>query len=187
MAGRQQPRRDRAGGVEEVDLYRRGGPGHAVDAGIAFVGDVAARRLHGDVALHAGVQRQDAQGGGGPLRPGEAGLQREGHHGGEHVAAVGGGIDSVLVRLQLREQEIEVHAGLAAFGDDADLAGQRVGSAEAVDLPPDRASPYGEQDLVAGGDVGREVGRLEEGACEVPPRMNRQGMAVCILVVVSLD
>ena len=59
-----QPRRDRAGGVEEVDRDRRRGAWRAIDPRRALVLDMPARRLHRDVALHVGVERQHAQRGG---------------------------------------------------------------------------------------------------------------------------
>ena len=116
IAGRQQSRRDRARGIEEVDLDRRRRARRAVDAGAALIFDMAVRGLHGDVALHVGVQRQHPQRGGVAARLDEAGLERERHHRGEHVAAVGRGVDGVLVRLQLREQEIEIDPGPGAPG-----------------------------------------------------------------------
>ena len=52
--------------------------------------------------------------------------------------------------------------GLEPAADDADLAGQRVRAAEAVDLPRVGRAHHREQHAVARGDVGRQVGGVEE-------------------------
>ena len=70
--------------------------------------------------------------------------------------------------------------GLRALRHDADLAGQRMRAAEPVDLPLVGRAHHREQHLVAGRDVGGRSAALKNGPREVPPRMNRQGMAVCI-------
>ena len=139
-------------------------PGTPSMRAVALVFDLAVRRLHRDVALHVGVERQHAQRGGVALRLDQAGLERERHHGGEHVAAVGRGVDGVLVGLQLREQEIEIDAGPGALGDDADLAGQRMRAAEAVDLALVGRAHHRKQHPVARRDVGGQVGGVEERA-----------------------
>src|SRR5690606_25090761 len=74
------------------------------------------------------------------------------------------GVDRVLVGLQLREQEIEVDAGDLAAPDDADLAGERMRTTEAVDLSPVRRAHDGEQHAIARRDVGGQVGLVEERA-----------------------
>ena len=164
MAGRQQSRRHRARGIEKVDLDRRGSARRAVDPGRALIFDAAVRRLHRDVALHVGVERQYAQRGGVALRLDDAGLERERHHRRQHVAAVGRGVDGVLVRLQLREQEIEIDAGPRPLRDDADLAGERMRAAKTVDLALVGRTHHREQHLVACRDVRGQVGGVEKRA-----------------------
>jgi hypothetical protein len=155
-------------------------PGAPSIRGLALIFDPAVRCLHGDVALHVGIQGQHAQRGSVALRFYQAGLERERHHRGQHVAAIGGGVDGVLVRLQLRKQEIEIDAGPGPPGNDADLAGERVRAAKPVDL-----ALVGEPITASStlSRVGRSAGRsaaLKNGPREVPPRMNRQGIAVCM-------
>src|SRR6185312_5338436 len=65
--------------------------------------------------------------------------------------------------LQLREQEIEIDAAFAAPRDDADLAGQRVRTAETVDLASVGRAHHRQQDLVACRPIVRQIAGFEEG------------------------
>ena len=163
LAGGQQAGAHRTGGIQKVDGDGRGAAGHAVDTGFAVVAHLAARRLYRHVTLHAGIEGEHAEGAGFALRRHQAALQREGHHRRQHVAAVGRGIHRVLVRLQLGKQEVQVHAGLAAAGNDADLAGQRVCSTQAVNLAAVGRAHDSEQHTVAQCLILRQVICQEDG------------------------
>ena len=161
LAGGQQARADRARSVQEVDGDRRRAAGHAVNPGVAAIAHSPALRrhgrLHGHIALHVGVERQHPHRGGVALWFYQATFQRKRHHRGQHVAAVGAGVHGVFVRLQLGEQKIQRHARRTAGADDANLAGQRVGAAQSVNLAPVRRAHHGQQHAVAGGHVGGQV------------------------------
>jgi len=90
-------------------------------------------------------------------------LDGEGADAGQHVAAVGGDVDLRLVQLHLREQIVDIDAGPARPLDDGDLAGQRIGAAEAVDLAPVGRAHGRQQHPVAQGPVARQVGGEEIG------------------------
>jgi len=162
VAGGQQTGTDRAGGIQKVDGDGRRGAGHAVDTGVAVIGDMSIRRLHGDVAPHVGVERQHPHRGGRPLHRHQAAFDGEGNHGGQHVAAIGRGVDGVLVGLQLGEQEIDVDSGRGAGPHDADLAGQRMCPADPVDLPGMGRAHDRQQDTVAHLLVGGQVAFQKE-------------------------
>ena len=161
LAGGEQARANRTRGIQKIDGDGRRAAGHTVNPGVAVIAHSPALRrhgrLHGHIALHVGVERQHPHRGGVALWFYQATFQRKRHHRGQHVAAVGAGVHGVFVRLQLGEQKVERHARRAAGADDADLAGQRVGAAHAVDLPAIRRAHHGQQHPVAGGHVGGQV------------------------------
>jgi hypothetical protein len=161
-AGRQQRRADRAGSVQEVDGDRRRRARHAVYPGIAAIPQPAAGRLYRDVALHAGIQGQDPGRGRAAAGFDDAALKCKRQHGGQHVAAIGRRVDRVRFGLQLGEEKVEVDAGRGAWTYDADLAGQRVGAAQAVDLAPVRRAHHGQQHAVARRPVWRQIGFKEK-------------------------
>ena len=163
VAGRQQrAARAAARDVEEVDHDRRGGPRHAVDAGGAVVAHAAARRLHGRDRDARGVDHVDAH-----LRHAVGGrhqplLDRERPDPRQHVTAVLRSVDARLVGNDLKEEVVDVRVRAARRRDDRDLAGQRIGAADPVDLACVRRTHDGEQHPVAQRRVGREVGGQEE-------------------------
>ena len=164
LAGGQQARAHRTRGVQKIDGDRCRTARYTVNAGLARVLHHATLGVHGDVALHVGIAGQHPQGRAVALRWHHAGFQGKRHDGGEHIAAVGRGVHGVLVGLQLGEQKIEVHAGHRAAAHDSYLAGQRVGTAHAVDLACIRAAQGGQQHPVACGNVLGQVGRIEKRA-----------------------
>jgi len=163
VAGGEQGPAHRAGGIEKSDVDRRGGARHAIDARVAGVFHAACRGLHLDVAERPGIAGQHAQRRGRAVRRHHAALDRERHHRGEHVAAVRRGVDQRLARGHLREQELQVRARLAGR-NDADLAGQRIGAADAVDLARVGGTHRGQQHAVARRDVGGQVAGPEKRA-----------------------
>ena len=130
----------------------------------ARISHLPAGGFHRDVALHVGVQGQHAQGGLLALHAGHAGFQRKWHDGCQHVAAVGGRIDRVLVRLQLGKQEVEIDPRRRAGTHDPGLAGQRMSPAQTIDLPLVGRTQRGQQHAVAGREIGRQVGLVEKRA-----------------------
>ena len=138
LAGGEQARANRTRGIQKIDGDGCRAAGHTINPGVAVIAHAPALRrhgrLHGHIALHVGVEGEYPHRGGVALRFDQPALQRKRHHRGQHVAAVGAGVYGVFVRLQLGEQKVERHARRAAGADDADLAGQRVGAAHAVDL-----------------------------------------------------
>ena len=80
---------------------------------------------------------------------------------GEDVAAVLPVADRGLVHPELQEQVVDVGVGVLRRADDGDLAGQRGGAAEPVDLAGVGRAHQPQQQVVAGGRVGRQVARLE--------------------------
>jgi hypothetical protein len=162
VAGGQQLAAHRTGGFEEVDLDRGGGARHAVDARIAVVAHAAAGRLQNDLAQCAGVEGEDAQRRLAITRRHQTAFDGEGADAGQHVAAVGGGVDARLVDQHLREQELQIDAGFHGLADDGHLAGERVGAAHTVDLARIGRAHDGEQHTVALRGVGGQVGGEEE-------------------------
>ena len=134
IAGREQRAADGASRVEEVDRDGRGRARHAVDARAALVIDISARRLDQQVRDGAGVERAHAHARLLALRRKEPALDGERPDAREDVAAVRRGVDHRLVDADLGEQEIDVGPRLARSRDDGDLARQRVGAANAIDL-----------------------------------------------------
>ena len=155
---------DRAPGVQKVHQHRCGRALHAVDAHIAVVVHLAARRAHLHVDAGAGVDVVDPHGGGlafavcrdQPL------LDGEGPHTGQHVAAVGAGVHAGLLHADLGKQVVHIAVGLRGARDDGDLAGQRVAAAQAVDLQLVRRTQGCNQRAVAGLRVARQPVGQEE-------------------------
>ena len=77
-------------------------------------------------------------------------LDRERRHAREHVAAVGPRVDRALADADLREQVVEVAAGLGRARDDGDLAVERAAAAHAVELQRVGRADGADQRLVAG-------------------------------------
>ena len=96
---------------------------------ITAIGRSLQRRLHRNVTRHIGIERQDAKGAGIALRLHQTGFKRKGHDAGQHIAAIGCGVDRVFVRLQLGKQEIDVHARLGALAHNRDFTGERMRAA----------------------------------------------------------
>ena len=149
LAGGKHRAGDRAPGVEEVQADRRRGAGHAVDAGLAVVGDAPARRQHGHVDARARVDVEHAHRRLAVLRAHQPLLDRERRDAREHVAAVGPRVDRLLPDADLREQVVDVAARLRRLRDDRDLAGQRAAAADAVDLQQVGRADRADQRLVA--------------------------------------
>ena len=68
---------------------------------------------------------------------------------GEHVPAVGPGVDRALTHADLREQVVDVAVRPARRRHDRHLAGQRAAAADAVDLQQVRRADGADQRLVA--------------------------------------
>ena len=66
-----------------------------------------------------------------------------------------------LVHAELQEQVVDVGVGVLRRADDGDLAGQRGGAAEPVDLARVGRAHQPQQQVVAGGRVGGQVAGLE--------------------------
>ena len=71
----------------------------------------------------------------------------------------GCGVDDRLADIDLREQVIDIDAGPRRLRHDRDLAGERVGAAEPVDLARIGRAHRGEQHAVARGHILRQVAR----------------------------
>ena len=97
-----------------------------------------------------------------PVGLDQARLQPERRYGRQHVAAIGSGIHPRFLDGDLREKKFEVHAGLLPAAHDADLAGQRIGAAEPVDLARVGRAHHREQDGVALRDFRRQITLEEE-------------------------
>ena len=140
---------DRAPGIEEVQADRRRRAGHAVDAGLAVVGDAPAGGQHRHVDARARVDVEHAHRGLAVPRRHQPLLDREGADAREHVAAVGPRVDRLLADADLGEQVVDVAARLRGLRDDRDLAGQRAAAADAVDLQQVGRADRADQRLVA--------------------------------------
>ena len=167
---------DGAPGVKKVQPDRRRRAGDAVDAGFAFVGDAAARREHGHVDARAGVDVVHAHGGLAVLRGNEPLLDGERRHARQHVAAVGPRVDRLLADSDLREQVVDVAAGLRRARDDRHLAGERAAAAHAVDLQQVGRTDGADQRLVAPASSAGSHSRRKNGPREVPARIRTQGI-----------
>ena len=164
LPGREDRAGHRAPGVQEVQPDGGGGAGHAVDMGLALIGDAPLRRQHGHVDARPGVDVEDADRGLAILRGDQALLDGEGRHAREHVAAVGPGVHRTLADADLREQVVHVAVRLAGARDDGDLAGERAAAADAVHLQQIRRADRADQGRVALGLVGRQPVSQEERA-----------------------
>ena len=174
-AGRQQLAGLPALRVEEGELDRRAGAGDAVDRGGAVIGDAAVRRLDDRVDQAARVAVVDADRGFAGLRRNQTGLDGERADAGQHVAAVGAGIDLRRIDRDLREQVIDVGLRMRRLGDDRDLAGDGVRAADAVHLQRMGRAHRRQQHAVARGDVGGQVGFQEIGAARRAPAHQHAG------------
>ena len=151
-------------GVQKVHQHGGCRALHAVDAHIAVVVHLAARRAHLHVDAGAGVDVVDPHGGGlafavcrdQPL------LDSKGPHTGQHVAAVGPGVHTGFLHADLGKQVVHIAIGLRRAGNDGDLAGQRVAAAQAVDLQLMGRSQGCNQRAVAGFGVARQPVGQEE-------------------------
>src|SRR5262245_2099017 len=122
FAGRQQLSGDRADGALEIDAHGRGRAGHAVDGGLAFVHHFAAGGLHNCFYYRLRIDVENAHRRLALLRRNQSGIDGEWPDGDQHVAAIGFGVDALLVDFDLREQIIHVHAGTLRFADHRHLA-----------------------------------------------------------------
>jgi hypothetical protein len=118
----------------EIEFDGRRGARHAIDRCVAFVSHLAIRRLHDRIDQRLRVDVENAHGGLGMLCGDQAGFNREGADGDQHVAAVGFRVDELFVDLHLREQVIDVSVGTLRRADHRHLARHRVRAADAVDL-----------------------------------------------------
>jgi ABC-type hemin transport system ATPase subunit len=76
----------------------------------------------------------------------------------------------------LAEQVVDIGIVTTGAGDDGDLGGQRMGTADAVDLAGISAVHGGQQQTVALGRVGRQVGSVKERRLSAA-RIHTQGSA----------
>ena len=155
---------DRAPGVEEVELDRCRGAGHAIDAGRAFVDHSAAGRLHRDVDARLRVDVVDTHPRPAGLRFHEALFDGERRHAREHVAAVGACVHALVADADLREQVVHVAARLRALRNDRHLAGERAAAAHAVHLQQVGRADGADQRLVARSIAFGQPFAQEEGA-----------------------
>jgi hypothetical protein len=70
----------------------------------------------------------------GRRRGDQPGLDRERADAGQHVAAVGRGVDRLFQHARLGEEIVHVGVGPCRAADDGDLRGHRMAAADAVDL-----------------------------------------------------
>ena len=75
-------------------------------------------------------------------------FQRKRRDAGQHVAAIGGHVDSGLVDFDLAEQVVQIDTVDRRFADNRDLAGQWIRAAEPVNLALIRRSHDRQQDPV---------------------------------------
>ena len=132
--GRQQLAGLGAGRIEEGEADRGGGARHAVDGRAALVGHGAARRLDDGLDQLAGIDVVDADLGLGRGGGDHPGLDRERPDAGQHVAAVGRGVDRRLQHAGLGEQIVDVRVRPGRAADDRDLRGKGMAAADTVDL-----------------------------------------------------
>ena len=159
VAGRQQRAARAAGDAVEVELDRGGRARHAVDRGVAgVVGQPAVERERGGGEA-VGVDHEDPHRRRVRLRVGgdEPALDRERPDAGQQVAAVLLVGDDRLVDEDLQEQVVDVGVGAIGRADHRDLAGQRVGAADPVDLARVGRAHDPHQQLVALRRVGGQV------------------------------
>ncbi len=112
VTGREDLARDRAPGIEKVQVDRRSGPCNAVDSRVAFVGHLAARRAHRDLDTRTGVDVEDRRRRRALRRFDQPLLDGERQHARQHVAAVGPGVHRTLTDAHLCEQIVEITARL---------------------------------------------------------------------------
>ena len=105
-----------AGGIEETQADRGSGAGNAVDCGVALIGDRSAGRLNDGLDQLAGIDVVDADPRLGRAGGHQPGLDRKRPDAGQHVAAVGRGVDPAVAHAGLGEQIVDVRAGLGRTG-----------------------------------------------------------------------
>jgi hypothetical protein len=137
-------------------------PGHAVDRGVAFVCDFAARRLYDGLDQLAGVAIQDPQRGFRECCANEASFDRERPDRSEHISAIRRGIHSVASDRNLGEQVFDVDAGMRRCADDHRFAGKTVATSDAVDLANVFGAHDSEQRAMQSAGIVRQIGRKEE-------------------------
>ena len=147
----------RADRVEEVERDGGAGPGDAVDGDVAVILHPPPGGADGGVDDGRRVDVVDAHDGLAVLGRHEAALDGERADARDHVAAVRGGVDEGAVDLHLREQVVDVGVRAARLRHDGDLAGERVGAAEPVDLALVGRSHDGEQHPVAQVRLTRQI------------------------------
>ncbi len=161
--------------IAKAQADRRGGAIHAVDGRIAFIFDKAARRLDDSFHKARRVAVEDADFRLPVFRAHKAGLDGERSDSGKHVSAIGSGVDDRLVDGDLRKQVFDVCVRPVGFGDNGDLARQRIGAADPVHLQLMRRTHHRKQKLVARRRCRRQVALEEEWPRDVPPRIITQG------------
>ncbi len=164
MAARQQLAGAGACGIKEGEPDRRGRSRRAGNTRIAAVDHIAARRFHGGNDQFAGVDVVDAHLGPRILRLHQPTLDGIRAHGCQHVAAVRGRIHHLLLHPDLGEQIVHVGVRPARAVDDGHLAGQRVATADAVDLQRMARAHHFQQQAIAFGGVRRQIASQEERA-----------------------
>ncbi len=154
---RQERARLRARGVHEVHDDARTGAGHAVHDEVAL--DTRAAVVHGHVRLEylRGVRVEDADAGNGFDDWHEPLVDRKRPDRLRDVAAVALVVDVGLVERHVPDGVVDVGVRSRRTADDGDLARERIGPAEAVDLTGIRAAERGEDHPVPDGRTGRQV------------------------------
>ena len=102
-------------------------------------------------------------------------LDRKRRNAGEDVAAVLRVRHLGAIDPDLQEQVIDVDAGARRTRDDGDLARQRIGAADAVDLPGIRRSHDRQQDAIALRGIGGKIRREEVGTLRGAASHHRAG------------
>ena len=164
VAGGQQLAGGGAGSAGHIHLNGGGGAGHAGDLGVA--GDLGLAVLHHHVGLHQllGVGLPDGDLVEALMAADDGLVDGKGSHAGGDVAAVAVPVHDRVGDGDLGERVVHVAAGLLARADDGELARQRIGAGQTVDL----ALIGGTEDLqdhgVALGAGSRQIVFLEENA-----------------------
>ena len=115
-------------------MDRGRGPGHSVDRGITVIPYASTRGLNPRFDKLAGIHIVNINHGDIALRFDQSCFQCKWTNARQHVAAIRRRINLPFTDIHLRKQVIDIGAGFGGAADDGNFAGQRMATANSIDL-----------------------------------------------------